>query len=104
MVIYRLSFLFAPQTDDFPINEKVALQLAGLQAQVALGDPQEGKTEFYADIQSYLPNRIAQTRKQAEWVRISVNIMMLYLCLMLVLIKVVFCLYHGPYLHTHTHL
>ena len=57
------------QADEYPINEKVALQLAGLQAQVALGDPQEGKTEFYADITSYLPSRIAQTRKQAEWVR-----------------------------------
>lgn len=48
----------------------MALQLAGLQAQVALGDPQDGKTEFYADVQLYLPQRIAQTKKQAEWVSV----------------------------------
>ncbi|XP_069981165.1 unconventional myosin heavy chain 6 isoform X2 [Penaeus vannamei] len=67
-LLYAQAVYSVVRADDFPINEKVALQLAGLQAQVALGDPKDGKTEFYADIQSYLPARIAQGRKQAEWI------------------------------------
>lgn len=71
-IITDFSFFF--QSDDYPINEKVALQLAGLQAQVSLGDPQPGKTEFYADVHSYLPQRIAQAQKAAEWVSSGVEI------------------------------
>ncbi|KAK7077818.1 Myosin [Halocaridina rubra] len=69
-LLYAQAVYSVVRADDYPINEKVALQLAGLQAQVALSDPQEGKTEYYADISSYLPSRIAQTRKQSEWIPI----------------------------------
>ncbi|CAL4121000.1 unnamed protein product, partial [Meganyctiphanes norvegica] len=69
-LLYAQAVYSVVRADDYPINEKVALQLAGLQAQVALSDPQDGKTEFYADVQSYLPGRLATARKQAEWVPI----------------------------------
>lgn len=52
------------------MSEKVALQLAGLQAQVALGDPNEdNKLEYYTDIDTYLPYRISKTRGDDVWVR-----------------------------------
>lgn len=60
------------QADDFPVSEKVALQLAGLQAQVALGDPQPDNNkanDYYADVLTYLPKRIASTRNEDAWVR-----------------------------------
>lgn len=58
------------KSDDFPVTEKVALQLAGLQAQVALGDPKDNnKLEYYMDIDTYLPYRISRTRGDDVWVR-----------------------------------
>ncbi|XP_060516918.1 myosin-I heavy chain-like [Cylas formicarius] len=57
--------------DDFPVTEKVALQLAGLQAQVALGNPKDNnKLEYYTDIDTYLPYRISKTRGDDVWVPI----------------------------------
>ncbi|KAG5877421.1 hypothetical protein JTB14_012905 [Gonioctena quinquepunctata] len=57
--------------DDFPVTEKVALQLAGLQAQVALGNPKDNnKPEYYTDIDTYLPYRISRTRGDDVWVPI----------------------------------
>ncbi|ENN78149.1 hypothetical protein YQE_05303, partial [Dendroctonus ponderosae] len=53
------------------ITEKVALQLAGLQAQVALGNPKDdSKLEYYTDIDTYLPYRISKTRGDDVWVPI----------------------------------
>lgn len=49
----------------------MALQLAGLQAQVALGDPSnQPKPEYYSDVGSYLPERISKTREEHFWVPI----------------------------------
>lgn len=59
------------QADDFPVSEKVALQLAGLQAQVALGDPRQDDNslaDYYADIDTYLPYRISKSRGEDVWV------------------------------------
>lgn len=49
----------------------MALQLAGLQAQVALGDPsQQPKLEYYNDIKNFLPERIFKTREHQFWIPI----------------------------------
>lgn len=59
------------QCDDFPVTEKVALQLAGLQAQVSLGDPRDkSKLEYYTNIDTYLPYRISRTRGDDVWVSV----------------------------------
>lgn len=55
------------ELDDFPINDKVALQLAGLQLQVAIGDPSPAKDEAYKSVESYLPSRILNEKKREEW-------------------------------------
>ena len=55
-----------------PVSEKVALQLAGLQAQVALGEPQQNRPELYGDVDMFLPQRIKQARflSDREWIPI----------------------------------
>ena len=51
------------------MNEKVALQLAGLQAQVALGEPKDSnRLDYYSDVDTYLPQRISRTRVDEQWV------------------------------------
>ncbi|KAL4238111.1 hypothetical protein ACF0H5_002823 [Mactra antiquata] len=44
--------------DEFSVSDKVALQLAGLQAQVILGDYQEDKQQRYKEAEQYLCKRI----------------------------------------------
>ena len=44
------------------MSEKVALQLAGLQAQVSLGEPQVNRPDLYQDVDTFLPQRIKQAR------------------------------------------
>ncbi|XP_059621971.1 myosin-I heavy chain isoform X2 [Phlebotomus argentipes] len=70
-MLYAQAVYSVVKCDDFPVSEKVALQLAGLQAQVALGDPSsQPKPEYYTDVASYLPDRISKTREEHFWVPI----------------------------------
>ena len=58
--------------DHLPVSEKVALQLAGLQCQVGLGEPQPSRLDLYAQVDRFLPARIKQSRflSDREWVPI----------------------------------
>lgn len=51
------------QIDEFPVNEAVALQLAGLQAQVLWGTFDPNLTARYDEIEQFVPLRIIQTNK-----------------------------------------
>ncbi|KAF4519962.1 hypothetical protein B566_EDAN005462 [Ephemera danica] len=72
----EISLLFAQavysvvKCDDFPVSQKVALQLCGLQAQVALGNPKPNKLDYYQDVDAFLPYRISRTRQDEQWVPI----------------------------------
>ena len=59
--------------DEFPVNEAVALQQAGLQAQVLWGNYDHPKMSRYDEIENYLPNRIITsgiTHTREEWKRL----------------------------------
>ena len=58
--------------DEFPVNEAVALQQAGLQAQVLWGNYDALKQSRYDEIEDYLPARIIagnKTKTREEWKR-----------------------------------
>jgi hypothetical protein len=70
-MLYAQAVYSVVKCDDFPVSEKVALQLAGLQAQVALGNPSnQPKPEYYSEVLSYLPERISKTREEHFWIPI----------------------------------
>ncbi|XP_073998839.1 unconventional myosin 81F [Rhodnius prolixus] len=70
-MLYAQAVYSVVKSDDFPVSEKVAVQLAGLQAQVALGNPKEhGHLEYYTDVETYLPYRISRIRGDDVWVPI----------------------------------
>ena len=74
----EVSLLFAQavhavvRCDELPVSEKVALQLAGLQAQVALGEPQAERGELYQDVDMFISQRIKTARfiNDREWIPI----------------------------------
>jgi len=71
-LLYAQAVHSVVRCDELPVSEKVALQLAGLQAQVGLGDPQRDKGELYAEVDMFLPHRIKSARFNAdpEWIPI----------------------------------
>ena len=80
--VVQVSLLFAQavhsvvRCDELPVSEKVALQLAGLQAQVALGEPQQGGIaphDLYQDVDIFLSPRVKSGRNgvaDRDWVPI----------------------------------
>ncbi|XP_043463659.1 myosin-I heavy chain isoform X2 [Leptopilina heterotoma] len=70
-MLYSQAVYNVVKLDDFPVSEKVALQLAGLQAQVMLGDPKDNdRLDYYSEVDSFLPYRISRARGDDVWVPI----------------------------------
>ena len=62
VIVYDCNMIIS-QIDEFPVNEAVALQLAGLQAQVLWGTFDPNLTSRYDEIEQFLPLRIIQSNK-----------------------------------------
>eukprot|EP00096_Caligus_rogercresseyi_P014723 TRINITY_DN7219_c0_g1_i1.p1 TRINITY_DN7219_c0_g1~~TRINITY_DN7219_c0_g1_i1.p1 ORF type:complete len:1203 (-),score=258.06 TRINITY_DN7219_c0_g1_i1:890-4303(-) len=75
-LLYAQAVHSVVKCDDLPVSEKVALQLAGLQAQVQLGEPKkyahQPPQEVYHDVDGFLPQRIKKARflTDGEWIPI----------------------------------
>ncbi|CAB4060937.1 unnamed protein product [Lepeophtheirus salmonis] len=75
-LLYAQAVHSVVKCDDLPVSEKVALQLAGLQAQVQLGEPKkyahQPPEEVYRDVDGFLPQRIKKARflTDGEWIPI----------------------------------
>ena len=81
---FMWSTCLSPQVDEFPVNEAVALQQAGLQAQVLWGNFEPSKMSRYDEIEEYLPARIinnGRTRTRDEWRRAIADAHRVRMCL-----------------------
>jgi myosin-7 len=68
-LIYAQAVHSVVRVDEFPVDERVALQLAGFQCQVTWGDYDVQSSSRYGDIFTYLPERIIRGRdwSQDDW-------------------------------------
>ncbi|KPM10210.1 myosin-VIIa-like protein 1, partial [Sarcoptes scabiei] len=73
-LLYSQAVHSVVRLDEFPVSERIALQLAGLQAQVLMGDFVEGRIRSYEDVENYISARVrrAAGHSSMEWaVKIS---------------------------------
>ena len=69
-LLYSQAVHSVVRVDEFPVSDKVALQLAGLQAQVLWGDAKEQNMSRYEDVETYLPFRVRgqfPNRSKEDW-------------------------------------